>query len=57
MREESKEGTEKLEAWKEAFRKLGTDDRNDPDFDRDFAEGRSGGEGRTSTDRKRRREI
>jgi len=28
---------ERLEAWKEAFRKLGVDDVNDPDFDRDFA--------------------
>ena len=30
-------GKERLEVWKEAFRKLGTDDPNDPDFDRNWA--------------------
>jgi len=34
---EEKEGEERLEAWKEAFRKLGVDSIEDPDFDRDFA--------------------
>ena len=32
-----REGEERLEAWKEAFRKLGEDDLDDPDFDKEFA--------------------
>ena len=31
------EGKERLEAWKEAFRKLGIDDIDDADFDKAFA--------------------
>ena len=34
---EEREGEERLEAWKEAFRKLGVDSIEDPDFDRGFA--------------------
>src|SRR3954471_8351928 len=33
---EEKEGEERLE-WKEAFRRLGVDSIEDPDFDREFA--------------------
>ena len=33
----TRESKGELEVWKEAFRKLGTDDPNDPDFDRNWA--------------------
>jgi hypothetical protein len=32
-----REGEERLTVWREAFRQLGVDDIDDPDFDRDFA--------------------
>ena len=32
-----REGEEKLRAWREAFYKLGVDDLDDPEFDKDFA--------------------
>ena len=34
---EEKQGEARLEAWKEAFRKLGVDSIEDPDFDKEFA--------------------